>query len=411
MHSPDENRITNKTHLIPWQLGVMDLRPWVERSNNKNPKILWITNLISGNANECVEETTGNPCFIAKFILGNSELNEQEKKAAIESFQQLVDSIELTETDPYKAGLEIRKFLSENGWKYENKTFALDKMLQTKSGNCLGLTLLIGAILESKGIHPNYGILSNPVDVTHKRDIRILEALENEGFFTWDDPKLFSLREWDDKLANIERPQRFSLAEHPVIISGDKMLETTSLDVEEQTDWQPNEYDTIRELSFEQLASVLITESIIDNHYEIDPKNIYEKLISATNHWPGNYDAFFVVAGYEKNKFIKKWALNNFNQLAIENARYYYMRYLLTNDIEDIKKCYELCPTSADVYLKYSKRTCDSDRDRKFYLAVASYMVAFSSERTLDSFYEKEEEYIRALFGDDYYLDLMDGVI
>ena len=351
-------------------------------------------------------------------LLEYSDLKDVKKAHTMAAFLALADSIEITESDPRKAGMAIKKHLHNAGWEYKNEVFQLDEMLKIKGGNCLGLSLLIGAVLDNKGIYSNYAILSEPTDAISKNDPEVLADLECGEYFSGGDPQLFSLQRWEDELADIDRPNRFGLAEHPVIMQGNHILETTNFNNDDDEAWSPTQWKTLRTLTYEQLASTLIIEQL-----RRDPL-LYQKLIEEQSRnailahlqrslkiWPENYDAHHqlcIIARYIRNRELEQESLTQFKALHAENARYYFMLYSVTGDLAHLRKSYELCPTAIPVYLEYTKMMCTSKEDQKFNLAVASYMVAFSSERSLVRFYEDEQAFIEATYGEDYFLSLMD---
>lgn len=358
----------------------------------------------------------------AATFLEYSDLEDAEKARAMEAFLALADSIEISESDPYKAGQAVKRHLRKAGWEYNDEIYKLDEILKTKSGNCAGLTLLVGAILEHKGMRSDYAILTDPTDAVSREDAEVLDDLKNGDYFQYDHPRLFSLKRWEQELSDrSERPNRFGLAEHPVMVHGNYILETTNFNTDDDEGWQPEKCGTSRVLTYEQLASTLTIEKLRRDPLlykklsdEKDRNTILAAVQRSLNIWPENYDAcqhLCMIARYLEDKELEQKSLARFKDLHSENARYYYMLYILTNDLEHLRKCRALCPTAIPVHLECTKRLITSKQEQKFNLAIASYMVALSSERRLVQFYEDEREFIEATYGEDYYLNLMDGEI
>ena len=364
------------------------------------------------------KESTKSP---AEIYLQYSHLDDQERAFNLMRFQALADSIQLTTDNPYKAAIEVKRHLIANGWTYHEHIIQLEQVLKYKQGNCLSLSLLIGAILETKGLKPDYQILSNPEDAISRGDTKLLEEFEMDGaWISRDNPKLCSLKDWKEQLANIERPNRFGLAEHPVISYRGKVVETTNLDPDAFELWSPTRYQNTRQLTFEQLATTLIVEILrrdprLNSHEKFKDSKLSNRfindLLEAVEIWDGNYEAWYLlllISRYKRELLTQKLAGRKFDEFEVDNARYYYSRFFLDGHTQDIQKAFELCPTSSAIYLDHSRATAQTVDDQKFDLAVVSYMVALSSEQNLEKFYHDHKDYIEKLFGEDYYRDLID---
>lgn len=129
--------------------------------------------------------------------------------------------------DIFEAGKAIRTFLIKNNYQYDDRFFKLQDILKHKKGNCLGLTLLMGAVLREKGFEPKYEIIINPKDAIYKLEIDVFKEYSQGDYFDYDHPKL------PHKAAEV--PQcRFTPLGHPRLILGDQYFESTNLNETEE---------------------------------------------------------------------------------------------------------------------------------------------------------------------------------
>src|SRR3989344_4085457 len=151
--------------------------------------------------------------------------------------------------DPIEACYAVRAYLIEKGFTYNDKIFTLDKLAETKSGNCLGLALLFGAILEDNGYNPKFEIVLTPKDAVYERELNLLNALNRGDYFSYDNPPPVPEKQAD-------HPQlRFAPLEHPAIIIFDgRRFETTSLDNETDPEVK-YEAELFRPVSYSEVTS------------------------------------------------------------------------------------------------------------------------------------------------------------
>lgn len=97
--------------------------------------------------------------------------------------------------DSVEAAKIIRQHLIDKKFEYDDEVFCLQDMLKSKRGNCLGLSLLFGSILENRGHKFSYEIITHPKDVVDKQDNKLFEELLAGEHFDYDNPQLPTLKD------------------------------------------------------------------------------------------------------------------------------------------------------------------------------------------------------------------------
>lgn len=351
-----------------------------------------------------------------------SAKDQAEKAAILDGFETLANRVLVTETDPFKAGIQVKSQLRKLGYHYDDHVFKLGDMLQKKSGNCLGLTLLVGAILAYNGIEPDYQVILNPKDSVDEADgemfDRLFEDNPQKRLINHKDPDLFSLREWEDDLKDSpDRNHRFVALEHPALNFGDKNLELTNLEDEAvHADWFPK-YDRKTKLTYGQLASCILTEDIkrLTNFANPTPQE-YAKVVGifkkAIQDWPENREAYSILAMYAArhgDMNLAQQCADKYEKIGGDDVRYFMTLYTLTSDPKYAEKAFWKNPHNLNAFYEFKVANAKDKLSKKRYLAVASWMAAFSSFVDLESFYEEHAKAdIIEAYGEDYYTDLME---
>lgn len=225
--------------------------------------------------------------------------------------------------------------LKNNGFEYDENYFLAQDILEKKRGNCLGLTLLIGLILEEKGLKPKYEIVLNPKDAIFNREQFIFEGLSKGEFSEvsdYNNPKLPAKQERHSDM------MRFAPLEHPLIILENKKFDFTDLDV-----------DRIGEADYDSEQQI------------IEAK---DKLLKALSAWPDNREAYLVLRDLALSFFddeVVKFAEERYKSYANQanDSRYFYGLYEITEKEEYLNKSLELYSSNildlGDFYINNAK--------------------------------------------------------
>lgn len=349
--------------------------------------------------------------------------DKAEKAAMLDGFETLANRVLVTETDPFKAAVQVKSQLRKLGFHYDDHVFKLGDMLKKKSGNCLGLTLLVGAILAYHGVEADYQVILNPRDSVDEADAEMFDRLFDDKpetrLIDQQNPDLFSLREWQDDLKDSpDRNHRFVSLEHPSLSFGDKSLELTNLEDEAvHADWFPK-YDRKTKLSYEQLASCVLTEEIkrltdLANPTEAEYGKVVGIFRRAIKAWPENREAYSILAMYAAkygDMTLAQECADKYEKIGGNDSRYFLTLYTLTSDPQYAEKAFWKDTHNLNAFYEHKISTAKDNLSKRRYLAIASWMAAFSSFVDLEDFYEHlaKNDIIDA-YGEDYYTDLMEG--
>jgi hypothetical protein len=333
-------------------------------------------------------------------LLSNYRPEAPEAKEIILSFLRSFPEIS---NEPEQAFLDIQQILVDRGYEYDNSVFSLEQVIQEKRGNCLGLGVLFGIILEARGYNPGFEVAVNPKDGHYANDLKQFEQLTTGGVFAFDDlPELPSEK--------VEFPQnRFVPLEHPIISLGNKRFETTTLLTgEDVTHTYTNE--SARQVSLENLlGSIYVSEAKIAS---MEDKVDYNQLISTTKAglrlWPTDRQGWFFLRDLALQTFddsLIKESEQKFQEIGGEDSLYYFSLYEITSDTNYLDKALRIYPAYIEAYLQRSiNRPLDTEEakaDARFDFTASAIAVANSQELSLDYFYFRNVETIRKIFGDE----------
>lgn len=330
---------------------------------------------------------------------------KEEDAWALQSLAQELPSLL---PEPFDAALKIRGFLIEKGFEYDERYFQLGDVMSERKGNCLGLSLLLGALLEEKGIRAGYEIISNPKDPLYRLGLAYFNELKRGDYFSFDNPVLPSLEE------AAEYPQyRFAPVEHPVLLLGDKTFETTDLEIEGgDPSWLP-ESDARRASSYTGVCSMVYIDRakslIMEGTAEAEEvRRLCEKALALDAE---NVDAQYLlwdVAQQTKDPEGARKAREAFLQRDRTDSKYLFEKYQMTGTEADLYEALQKDPTNIlAFYEKYVIRETDNSEAR-FNAAVAAWCIANSAVLDLDTFYTSNEERIKELFGEEVFRKVRD---
>jgi hypothetical protein len=325
--------------------------------------------------------------------------------------QELIGRLPESPSDPFEAAKSVRRFLVSEGFVYSNHAFRLQDMMEKRQGNCLGLTLLIGAALESRGFKPDYEILLNPHDAVYERERRFFEELR-EGTHPYDE---------DFSFANPLLPSgqgdlfRFAPLEHPVIVVGDRRFEATSLDPEPQDeDWSPKA-ELVRRVGFREVASNVLVDraKTMSTERGVDYASVKKTLERGLAEWPENREGWAFAHALAEGHFddaLAEQARRRYEEIGGDDARFHFTRYEMTGDESDLDAALAREPSYVAAFMaKRLKRVWD-EREARFDFAVAANCLANSSETPLLSIFPAYAKTCADLFGEDALVELLEDL-
>src|SRR3989344_4982998 len=94
-----------------------------------------------------------------------------------DKFTDLVSKIPKLPNNPKHAAIVVKEALSKGGFNYNQEYFLAQDVLNSRRGNCLGLPLLIGSILDEKLFAPRFGVVVNPQDYVYEMENIFLNSV------------------------------------------------------------------------------------------------------------------------------------------------------------------------------------------------------------------------------------------
>lgn len=301
--------------------------------------------------------------------------------------------------DAFEAAKTIRHYLIEKGFEYDDDVFTLQDIARGKRGNCLGLSLIIAAVLSERGYNPKFEIITNPKDAIYREDLRQFEEFTRGDHFDYDNPVLPRLSE------RAQHPTyRFAPLEHPVLILDGKNFETTSLEeVEEDPGWSPDA-ELKTPVSFDEVASNVYVDkakmAIRKGEYDIE--QLKEWCNKATEMWGENREAYVLlwkIAREQGNKGLEQHVINEYKRIGGDDSRYLYNLYEMTGDKTKLDAALDRFPAYIEAFAEKHIDLENDNREARFNLAVAAWCIANSNAYDLEKFYKARKNQLERLFG------------
>ena len=79
----------------------------------------------------------------------------------------------------FDAAMRVKRVLAARGFRDDATAFALPDMLARRGGNCLGLTLLVGAVLIDRGHEVEFVVRLDPLDDVHDEGVVYARTLHD----------------------------------------------------------------------------------------------------------------------------------------------------------------------------------------------------------------------------------------
>lgn len=292
---------------------------------------------------------------------------------------------------------EMRKALIAGGYHYDDHAFHLQDIRRRKGGNCLGLSLLIGAELIERGFSPEFRLITRPKDAIARKEQELFDRLMTGGLLDYDRPKLPE-HQADHPI------YRFGPLAHPVLILDGSPFETTGLeDVEENPEWSP-EAESNETLRYAELTATIFSEQAkqMDRTTEEGCRASIALTHTSLERWPKNTDALFTLWANHSalgetdpaNKAGEKY-LN----LPTTSSGIAWAKYCITKDEAHLNDALARYPSFLFPFVEKYVTLEKDTREARFNLAVAAWCAGNSNVISLRAFYREYTEELERLFG------------
>ena len=286
------------------------------------------------------------------------------------------------------ATIQVKEALANAGFSYVADSFTIQDMLQRKGGNCLGLPLLIGCLLDQAGHSPRFKLVTRPQDVVDRLEADFYDrTIEETGYGC-------------TQLADREEfpIYRFVPLEHLVLDVNGKLMEATSREHHFVVSSESS-----RDVSFEQVLSQVYKDralGAIANGQAEEARDLANRGLEL---WRGNRQLFSVIAGLSTDAFDDESyesAVRNFQRLDGEDSLTNLQRYYFTEDPAFLEKALSQYPSFAEAITARARNLVrENSQEAKFLFSVASQLYANSQHLDLGSFYVANADELSRLFG------------
>ncbi len=305
---------------------------------------------------------------------------------------RLKESIPLNTRNPVDASIQIKSKLKEKGFVYNPETFKIQDVLRKNGGNCLGLPLLVGCLLNMNGFTPSYRLVVRPKDV--------VDDLENKFHSTVVEETSYNFPRLRDAA---ESPfYRFVPLEHLAIDTDGEgfILETTSeedrliVDAESMT---PITFNGVISQVYKDRALELFN----DNRYD-ESRDLIRRGLDL---WSENRQLYCALIALSAETFDDEGyddALNKISKIKGEDSLWDLNRYYVTQNLAFLDRARERYPAFAEAISAKARTLSEKDpREARFMFSVASQLYANSQNLDLGNFYVANLDKLRTLFGSD----------
>lgn len=303
-------------------------------------------------------------------------------------FEALAASLDIQAEDEIAAAIQIKEKLTEKGFSYNPKSFTLQDVIRSNSGNCLGHPLLVACLLDHFGYEPEFQLVIRPQDVAHKLETEFYDHLVYDMPFDY--PRLAEEEE--------EFPTyRFMPLEHLTLDLGGMLMETTS---PEHTFPGAESY---RKVTLKQALSGVYK----DRATHAMCKGFYEKgkelAMKGLESWEDNRQIHSLLALFAPDYFddeVFESSLERMKELDGDDSLFHCDLYAHTGEAGHLNTALEKYPAFASAIACKAKNEEDPDEARYLY-AIASHLHAKSQNLSLPGFYIAHAKKLGELFGEE----------
>jgi hypothetical protein len=300
--------------------------------------------------------------------------------------------------DAFAAACGIKRLLARRGFRDDARAFALHDMLAQRAGNCLGLSLLVGAALIDRGHGVAFALRVGPLDDVHDAGAEHFARLCDPERGVDEDSRL-------PEAGDRTRRFRFVPVEHASLVVDGRPFEATGLrDREADPGWAP-EAESVRVVGFEELAAVVCSEraKAALREPEAPLRRALRGFVRAVRAWPENREAWgelWRVARAAGWRRLAAHAATRYADIAAaapaqhDDSLCWFTRYRMTGDEALLVRALARLPSYAEAYLERHAaiplaRGASGDEvgPIRRHLAIAAWMFAGSEVLELEELY------------------------
>jgi hypothetical protein len=348
---------------------------------------------------------TGDPFLQLALVGGAIDADDCARAARALISERLPDH-------PFDAAVRAKRILAARGFRDDATAFALPDMLERRAGNCLGLTLLVGAVLLDRGHEVDFVVRLDPLDDVHDAGQEYFARLHDPVRGVDSDSRLPEAR---DRAARY----RFVPVEHASIMlpgaGGDRPFEATNLvDLEVPPGWAPAA-ESIRRVGFAQLASTVWCERakalIRTNTDAATWRQALGFALRGLRGDPGNREAWTEVwqAARELGRpALAAVATARHADAGGDDSLFWFTRYRMIGDEACLDRALARLPAYAEAYLEKhvvlpTSRGVPDDAldDLRRRLVISAWLYATSEVLELESLYRRHAAHVAHAFSAD----------
>ena len=308
-------------------------------------------------------------------------------------FDELARALPTLPSDPHDALVETSSWLKKEGFGYDFKNFTVQDVLEKRAGNCLGTPLLIGALLDSRGVTFTPRVLVNPRDIISTEERKFVERYHQD--IRYDQPNLVDPSvetSFEDSLG-----YRFVPLEHLVLVAGGRAFETTS----ESGEVKGGESE--KDITYDQAVSFVLKDRAIEELKTGDVEEARKLAIRGLVHWPRNRELHYTRATIEADSGDSAAAhrlLEAYNGFEGNDSLFHYNAFFINREPASLDKALKIYPEFAPALAEKAATIVESDpREAKFLFGLASNMYSQSGMLSLRDFYAAHSRALGKLFG------------
>jgi len=311
------------------------------------------------------------------------------------NFVQLVSAMPKLSTDLREAAIQVKEALYNDGFSYDHEKFTAQDVLDSKSGNCAGLPLLVATILGERGHAPKFQTIVAPEDNTHESEQSKFDAIQ--AIMDYENPELATEQE-------VARMYRFFPVEHLVLDDGKGQERGSLIEITSPSHTVP-QHASRRNLSFMQALSYIYNNRACKVDDDGEQKQAEKLALQGLKLWPENRTLLAYLSGHyndrgnqEKAAEFRKAYAKTLSRGMRTDPLNTFQNFILTGNSEELRDSLRKYPTNAAAIAHRAKRT-KGTRDAKFDYALASQMYANSMVLNLRDFYTQHKDDLVRLFG------------
>jgi hypothetical protein len=337
---------------------------------------------------------------------------------AVEGARRLFAALPARAEDPLAAAWGFKKHLSRQGFRDLPEAFTLPDMLARRGGNCLGLTLLVGAALVDRGVPVAVEIAVNPRDAVHDAGCEHFDLLLDEREGIDRDARLPDAADRSSRF-------RFAPAEHASLVVADasgaaRTFEATGLAPDEVHDdpaWSPPA-ESRRRLSFSELAAATLSEraKALVARGDAPPRDVERLLVRSLRRWRGNREGWSLLWEHAlaRRPALARLAARRYRALGGDDSLWHFTLYRMGGGARHLGRARAIFREYADAHYEACVRpglladaSPEARDEARRHFAVVAWAYAESESLDLRRFYaDRRDDFVR-LFGAAEYREAM----